>query len=107
MTCLAYLDLDGRRIQCERFTGHYRGARVPAGFHRSSGVTWADGVDGSGHLPASAQPERDAPSGTTTQWGTRLRNGQIIAVDTEAHARAVRSATTMRREVGPWTEADA
>lgn len=40
------------------------------------------------------------------EWGCRDRHGQVhsVGVETEAHARAMRSMTPVRREVGPWIE---
>lgn len=55
-------------------------------------------------LPADAV--RLVPEAASeTEWGCRDRHGQVhsVGVETEAHARAMRSMTPVRREVGPWT----
>lgn len=48
------------------------------------------------------------PPGSKTEWGCRDRHGQVhsIGVENETQARAMRSMTPVRREVGPWTEVD-
>lgn len=41
-----------------------------------------------------------------TEWGCRDRHGHVhsVGVENETQARAMRSMTPVRREVGPWTE---
>jgi hypothetical protein len=41
-----------------------------------------------------------------TEWGCLDQHGQVhsVGVENEAQARAMRSMTPVRREVGPWTE---
>lgn len=43
-----------------------------------------------------------------TQWGVLDQHGQVhtVGVENEAQARAMRSMTPVRREVGPWVAAE-
>lgn len=63
-------------------------------------------VPGPGCYPPVDGWDGVAVPASETEWGCRDRHGQVhsVGVENEAQARAMRSMTPVRREVGPWTE---
>lgn len=63
---------------------------------------YADRLRGHPVLKSEPPPLPDSE----TEWGCRDRHGQVhsTGVENERQARAMRSMTPVRREVGPWTE---
>lgn len=94
------------RLEADRFRSGEVSADDPRPLDRRLAAT-ADDVDEIAWKIARLWSPSSPLPDTETEWGCRDRHGQVhsTGVENDRQARAMRSMTPVRREVGPWTEA--